>query len=259
MPRQKIMRKEWFQILAPRIFNNAYLGETHVFESRQMMGKGLTANLMNLTNDSKRQNININFEVIDVQNDKGITNIVGYFMVPSSVKRLIRRNIERIDMSFSCKTSDNKDLRVKPLMITRSATTGSVVAKIRKTARDFLVKHIANSTYDGLISNLVNHNIQSTLRKDLSKIYPLRICEIRSMELIDLEKKKEAKNQALVQGSKGTKEKVKETGHVKDKIKEKLSGKEPSKEEKKVDDNSEKPKEIKEDAPSGNVSLQLTN
>jgi len=142
MVKVKVMKKEWYPILAPKIFQNTVLGETPVFEPGQMLGKGLTMNLMNLTHDAKRQNININFEVVNVENGKAFTDVIGYSMVQSSIRRLVRKNIKKIDMSFSCKTLDNKNLQIKPLLITRSATTGSVAAKIRRNAQDFIVKYI---------------------------------------------------------------------------------------------------------------------
>lgn len=208
MAKAKVMKKEWYSILAPKIFQNAVLGETPVYEPGQMLGKGLTKNLMNLTNDAKRQNININFEIVNVQNGKAFTDVVGYYMAQSSIRRLIRRNIEKIDMSFLCKTSDNKNLQIKPLLITRSATTGSVAAKIRKNTQDFLIKYIEKISYSNFVNDLVGHKMQSSLRKEINKIYPLRICEIRSMEILDLEKKKKSQSEAKA-GKKADSEQVK--------------------------------------------------
>src|SRR3989338_5780015 len=210
MAKVKIAKKEWYPIIAPKVFQNAVLGETTVYEPQQMIGKGLSMNLTSLINDAKRQNISINFEVVDVQNGKGLANVVGYGMLQSSIKRLMRRNIERIDMSFSCKTLDNKDLRVKPLLITRSATKGSVVSKIRRTAQNFLVKYIGSASYDSFVADLVSHKLQTFLKKEINKIYPLKVCEIRLMEIIDLEKKKEAKAEAMAKESKGAKEALRE-------------------------------------------------
>ena len=230
MVKAKVLKKEWYPILAPKIFENTVLGETHVYDPEQMIGKGITQNLMSLTNDVKRQNININFKVFDVQNGKAFTNVIGYHMVQSSIKRLVRRNIEKIDMSFSCKTSDNKTSQIKPLLITRSDTTGSVAAKMRRTAKDFLVKYISLISYDNLISDLVTHKMQNELRKELNKIYPLRVCEIRSMEIVDLEKKEEVKRKATVkkeqkkakraEESKAPKKKEEKTKESKDKPQE---------------------------------------
>ena len=61
-----------------------------------MVGKSITQSLMNLTRDVKRQNININFKVVGVQNGKGVTYVIGYYMAQSAIKRLIRRNIKKL-------------------------------------------------------------------------------------------------------------------------------------------------------------------
>lgn len=239
MAKAKILKKEWYPILAPKIFQNAVLGETHVYEPGQMIGKGVTVNLMSLTNDVKRQNINIHFEVFDVQNNKAFTNIIGYYMVQSSIKRMIRRNIEKISMSFPCKTSDNKNIQLKPLLITRSSTTGSVATRIRKNAQDFLVKYVNSISYDNLINDLVNHTLQSSLKKTLSKIYPLRVCEIGSMELVDLEKKEQVKSKAKTEKDAKLGKKAEESKDA-EKVKE---SKEAQKEEKaETKENKEEPK-----------------
>ncbi len=227
------MKKQWLPILAPKIFQNAVLGETFVYEPEQMVGKGIIKNLMHLTNDAKRQNINVKFRIANVQNGKAFTDVLGYYMVQSSVRRLVRRNIEKISMSFSCKTSDNKDLQIKPLLITRAATTGSVASKIRKNTQDFLIKYIGSISYDNFINDLVNHKLQSSLKRDMSKIYPLRVCEIRSMEIIDLEKKEQAKSKA------------KADKNIKDVEKDKAAKKETKAEEKKEESEATEKKETK--------------
>ena len=245
MTKAKILKKEWRPILAPKIFQSAVLGETHVYDPEQMIGKGVTANLMSLTSDVKRQNVNIHFEVFDVQDGKAITNVVGYYMVQSSIKRLIRRNIEKISMSFPCKTSDNKTIQLKPLLITRSSTTGSVATRMRRNAQDLLVKHISSISYDNLINDLVTHKLQNSLKKTLSKIYPLRMCEIGSMEIVDLEKKEQVKSKAKTEKKERPAKKVEESKEG-EKVKE---GKEAQKEEKKPEEAKENKEASQKEKP----------
>ena len=142
----KIKKKLWYPIVAPKMFENAVLGETIVYDPNAMIGKTLTASLMNLIHDVKRQNVNIHFKVVGVEDGKATTSIVGYQIVPSSVKRLVRRNSEKINLSFACDTSDNVMMRVKPIVITRSAVKGSVQAKLRHNIVNFLVKSIADQS-----------------------------------------------------------------------------------------------------------------
>jgi len=188
MAKAKVLKKHWYPLIAPKLFRNVILGETLVYEPQQMIGKSIKQNLMNLISDVKRQNVNIIFEVVKVENNKAYTNFVGYAMVQSSVKRMVRRNISKIDMSFTCATSDKKNIRIKPFIVTRLSTSGSVAAKIRKNAHEFLTKYINDISFDNFTNDLISHKMQDALRYHLKKIYPVRVCEIRSMQVEKLHK-----------------------------------------------------------------------
>ncbi|MBI2208631.1 hypothetical protein HYU50_03980 [Candidatus Woesearchaeota archaeon] len=216
MAKPKVAKKEWYPIIAPKIFRGAVIGETIVYDPNKMIGKSMSENLMNLTNDVKKQNIKVVFEVVNVENNRALTEITGYKMVPSSVKRLVRRNIEKIDMSFSCSTSDNKNLRIKPLIITRSAVSSSVGAKIRRNAEDFIIKYVQGISYDNLANDLITHKLQDLLRASLNKIYPLRICEIRSMQISKAIKEESAPKQEAAAKKKAKHEKTKDEKNLED-------------------------------------------
>ncbi len=195
----KLKKKRWFQLIAPQQFDNVVLGETLVYEPRAMLGKTLSHSLMNLTNDPKRQNVNIHFKVIEVEGDKGKTSIVGYQIVPSSVKRFVRRNSEKMDLSFACETADNIFLRVKPLVITKSDVKGSIAAKLRNNIVQFLIKTIKKMNYSDVINDLISHKLQPMMRENLNKIYPLKVCEIRYLGIEKREKPHEIKEEVQEQ------------------------------------------------------------
>ena len=186
----KVKKKKWYPLIAPRIFRNEVLGETFVYDENAMIEKTVTQNLMNLTGDVKKQNININFIVTKVEDGKAFTDIIGYQMIQASIKRLTRRNSEKIELSFTCQTADGKFIRIKPLIFAISSTKGSVSSRVRRTTVDFLTKTIKKLTYDNLINDLVNHKLQSSLRENIKKIYPVRVAEIMNMH-IEKEKKYE--------------------------------------------------------------------
>ena len=192
----KQKKKQWYPIVAPKQFGEEVLGETLVSDPQLMLGKTLSHNLMNLTNDPKRQNININFEVISVQNNKGMTSIVGYEIIQSSVKRFVRRSNEKMDLSFVCDTADNVFVRIKPLLIAKSEVKGSVAARIRNTVVQYLAKTVKKLNYDDLMSEAISHKLQSEMKAALNKIYPLKICEIRYLGIERREKPQEAEEVA---------------------------------------------------------------
>ena len=223
MPEQvaKLKKKQWFPILAPKQFDNTELGETLVYNPKEMIGKTLTHSLMNLKNDVKKQNVNINFEIFEVENNNAKTKIIGYEIIPSSVRRFVRRNSEKMDLSFTCETADKVFLRVKPLIVTKDNVKGSVASKLRNNAVQFLIKTINNMEYDGVINDLMSHKLQFALKDSLKKVYPLKICELRYVGIEAREKAPEVKAEEA-----GVKEKPKEAKKESHKVKAKENAQE---------------------------------
>ena len=178
-------KKAWYPLVAPAMFRGVILGETAVYDPQQMIGKVVDANLMNLTGDIKRQNITVSFQVTEVKDNKGMTSLVGFTMVPGSVKRMVRRRSDRVDMSFACETADNVVVRIKPLLVTRGNTTSVILRKIHHHARDLVLKQVKRLTYEQLLNDLISYKFQSEIRQKISKIYPLKTCDIRSLVLGD--------------------------------------------------------------------------
>jgi len=178
-------KKSWYPIIAPPMFREMVLGETPVYDPKEMIGKRVMHNLMNLTNDVKRQNVNITFEVTDVKDNKGLTSVVAFTMIPSSIKRLVRRRSDRVDISFACETQDSKIVRIKPLLVTRGNTTSVILRKLHRLAADQVLRQVKRLTYEGLLNDLITYKFQSELRARLMKTYPLKSCEIRSLVIAD--------------------------------------------------------------------------
>ena len=118
----KVKKKKWYPILAPRTFNESVIGETPATDAESIVGKIVSANLMNLTGDMKKQNINMKFVVTEIKGDHAHTETSRYQMIPALIKQLVRRRRDRIDDSIICKTKDNKIINIKPIILTRSNT-----------------------------------------------------------------------------------------------------------------------------------------
>ncbi len=203
----KIKKKNWYSIIAPKLFRNVVLGETLLTESKLALNKPITQNLMNLTSDVKRQNVNIKFIVDKVDGNKAYTSLIGYDMVPGSIKRLTRRRSQKIEPSFVCETSDNRKIRLKPLLFTRSATKGSVNAKLCNTAVEYLTRAVKKVTFDNLVTDIISYKLQSSASAYLKKIYPLRKFEIKSMRLEKEKKPSESKEAEVKEEKKEIEEK----------------------------------------------------
>jgi small subunit ribosomal protein S3Ae len=207
----KVTKKSWYSIIAPKIFRNVVLGETLLSDPKLALNKTVTQNLMNLVHDVKKQNINIKFIVDKVEGGRAYTSVIGYSMIPASIKRLTRRRSEKIELSFVCETSDNKKIRLKPLVFTKAVVKGSVKTKLYKTIVEYLTRAVKKMTFDNLVSDIVNYKLQTSAATYLKKIYPLRKFEIKSMEL-----EKGKKDMAAVKKTQKVEEKERKKGAEKE-------------------------------------------
>ena len=141
-------KKKWHKVLAPGLFQNQVIGETPALEPEMVMGRTVMVNLMHLTRDIKKQNVNVTFEIQKIQGDTAYTELKSYQINPSYIKRSVRRNRNRIDDSFVCKTKDGLMVQLKPFVLTRNLTNKSINTKIRSVAKRVISNYVAQNTYE---------------------------------------------------------------------------------------------------------------
>jgi len=249
---KKVRKKQWFQIVSPNLFHNQVIGDIYLYDVADAVGRHVNANLMNLTRDFKRQNINIKFLISSVSDNKLQTEVSGYKMIPASIRRIVRRGKSKLEMSFVVETADRKKVRIKPIFVTRNLVKSSVSVGLRKKAEEYISRNFKKANYDSTVQEIVSHKFQSNLKKYLNKIYPLRVCEIKSMNL-EKEAKAKGMSEEIIKeqiSAKAEKEKEEEKKKIKE-AEEKKSGtqtKSDSSRKKKVKAKEEK-KETKEEKP----------
>lgn len=177
----KVRKKHWYTIIAPKLFNNLVIGESYVYDQRELLGRYVTVNLMNLTHDPKTQHINIGFKINELKGDKVATEIVKFSVINSAIKRLVRRGSTRIDETLICETADHKNLKVKVFLVTKVHVQSSKASKLRKLLADFAIESVKKQTYEQFTEELVAFKFKREMKAVLNKLYPLRACEIRSV------------------------------------------------------------------------------
>ncbi len=180
----KIKKKRWVPIFGPKLFADTLLGETYISDISEAQGRHITVSMMQLTNDPKRQSINATF-TINGQKEGGLAaDFIGIQILPSALKRLVRRNKEKIDDSFSVTTKDKKLIRIKPIIITRGHITSATLRDIRLCMRNVIAWEASTSSYDKICGDLLDRNIQRAVYEACTPIYPLSACEIREFKYL---------------------------------------------------------------------------
>lgn len=190
----KVIKKTWIPLIAPKELNERPIGEAYVLDPKSLIGKSVTTNLMTITNDIKMQNINITLKIVKATPEKAFTECVGFSVVPSTMRRLVRRGKSRIDHVVQCTTKNGKQIAVKVFIVTNAIAYNSIATKMRRIVASAIKEIAANSAYEALVRDIISHRIQNDLREVLRKVYPIRICEVRALEILkekfhDLEKK----------------------------------------------------------------------
>jgi ribosomal protein S3AE len=186
-----VKKKKWVPIRAPKLFNEQVIGESYVGEAQELIGRHVTVSLMVLTGDPQKQTVNVSFKITGVKENAAFCELVGYQVIPSAAKKLMRRQRSKIDDSFIVETADKQYIRVKPLIVTRGRTTHSTMAAMRKLERAYIAKMISKMDFESFVRDVVLKKIQQGLGQLLRRLYPIGACEIRQLELIPTIKIKE--------------------------------------------------------------------
>ncbi len=174
--------KKWYKVISPELFGNEQIGETVAVEDSQLMGRTATVSLAALTGDAKKQNVNATFEVVEVKAGSAHTRLKKMEIVPSSIRRMIRKGKERVDLSIICATQDNVVVRIKPFLVTRGKTGNAVLTDIRNMLEALLRVHVNKQPYDLVVTDIITGKFQKTIKQRLNRIYPVKALEVRSFE-----------------------------------------------------------------------------
>ncbi|MBN2421207.1 hypothetical protein JXB27_02915 [Candidatus Woesearchaeota archaeon] len=177
--------KRWYRVIAPAVFGNGQIGETIAAEESQLIGRTITTSLMNVIGDPKKQSLIGTFEIVSVNQGNAETKLKKLEIAPPSVRRMIRKGKERLDMSFLCATKDNVVVRLKPLLLTRGKTGGSVLTKIRHLADAVSRVEASKVSFDELVHSILSNRLQKMIKQRVNRLYPLRSVEIRALEISD--------------------------------------------------------------------------
>lgn len=180
----KKKKKVWYNLLSPKDFGDFTIAETMASEPSQLTGRVVKMSLMDLANDPKKQNVQLTFKVTDVKEKDANTELIRYDLMPSYVRRMMRKERGKVEDSFVAETKDNIKIRIKPFIITKAKTRRSVLTSIRGKTREFLADVLKEQKYSDFISDVISTKTQKSLREQLKKIYPIAMLEFKTIERV---------------------------------------------------------------------------
>jgi len=172
-------KKLWYTIVTPKEFGNYTIGETLAFEPQKLVGRNIKIGMMALMNDPKKQSIRLVFRIKSVSDKTAATEIMQYEVMPSHIKRMMRKGRKKIGDSFIAELKDKSKIRIKPVIITKTKTQKSILTAIRKIAKQFIIEKAKTQNFTEMIHDTISTKFQREMRDKLKKIYPIAFCEFR--------------------------------------------------------------------------------
>ena len=98
------------------------------------------------------------------------------------LRRMIRKGTNYVEDSFSTDCKDAQ-IRIKPFLITRRKVSRAVRKALREKVKEELVEYVKTKNSEEIFEEILKNQLQKTLSLKLKKIYPLSLCEIRTLKV----------------------------------------------------------------------------
>jgi small subunit ribosomal protein S3Ae len=176
--------KDWFVISAPKMFNSTVLAETPAIDASAIIGRKILVNVSQLTGQSSKYYMNLEFKIDAVDGKKASTVFAGYNSTRDYLFHVVRKRTEKVRHVRDVETRDGWKLQVIALLILNRKTEANVKSKIRKIIDEQLDSAAKRNGIDGFVKEIVGGSVQKEMKRLGNKVYPVRFSEIESIEVL---------------------------------------------------------------------------
>jgi len=134
-----------------------------------------------LTRILRGKSILMQFKV-SVRDNQAIALPRGLLLMPYFLRRMIRKGTDYVEDSFIADCRD-ATLKIKPFLITRRKVSNRVRRGLREKTKEEITRYIKDKTVERIFEEILKNKMQKELSMILKKIYPLSLCEIKSIEI----------------------------------------------------------------------------
>ncbi len=170
-------KKRFFDVEIPIINKTTNL---LAFEPKELDNKFIT---YDLTRILKGKNIILQLKTL-LKGDELTSTPRGLKILPVYIKRMIRKGTNYVEDSFVADCKDAK-LEIKPFLITRKKVSRVVRKALREKVREELGNYIESKGYEEVFDDILRNKLQKEISLKLKKVYPLSLCEVRRIKVVE--------------------------------------------------------------------------
>ena len=177
------IKKQWFEIIAPKMFGERIVGETLAVDPKYLMGRKIHVSLMELSRNYSQFFINLELRIEKIEGNKAFTKIIGHDIMRERIYRMVQRHGRRVDVIQDVVTKDGIKLRIKTVFMLLRRVGTSVKDAARTYARQSVEDYVKETRFEDLMEKIIKGEMQVQLKRQCSRVYPVGQLEIRKTEL----------------------------------------------------------------------------
>lgn len=181
----KWKNKNWYTILAPKMFENKEIAESVASEEGDVVNRIVSVSLMDVLGSGSQNAIftTMRFRVTDVKGTNANTKLVGYEIMPTYVRTFVRRSKSLLHVTVSVKNKEGETVLIKIIAVTGAKVSENTKKNLRNSLVEEVKKACEGVEYDTIMQDVVCGRLTSKLFTRLKTITPMKRVEVRKTEL----------------------------------------------------------------------------
>jgi len=182
--KDKWKAKEWYKVHAPRMFNEAEIGETPAIDVETLYGRTVEVPVSELTGDISKQHIKMRFQISEVDGYDAKTKFIGHELTSDYVRRLTRRKKTKTDHVVDVTTKDGYVIRIKPMSIAERRIQTSQEDAMRRCMMESLIEMGKENDLSSIVKLIISGDMAKNVAKACRVVIPIKRVEIRKSEVL---------------------------------------------------------------------------
>jgi len=184
--KDKWKAKEWYNVHAPKMFNEMVIGETPAADPGLLAGRTVEVTVQDLTGDFSKMHIKLKFKITGTDGHEAKTAFIGHDLTSDYVRRLTRRKKTKTDHVVDVITFDHFNLRIKTMSIAERRIQSSQEDGMRNIIGITLVQMAEKMTLSDIVKAIISGDLAKDLAKACRVVIPIKRLEIRKTEVLKI-------------------------------------------------------------------------
>jgi len=182
--KDKWKAKEWYNVHAPKMFNEMVIGETPAADPELLLGRTVEVTVQDLTGDFSKMHIKLKFKIVGSDGHEAKTTFIGHDLTSDYVRRLTRRKKTKTDHVVDVVTFDRFQLRIKTMSIAERRIQSSQEDGMRAIIGVTLKEMATKMTLSDMVKAIISGELAKELARACRVVIPMKRLEIRKTEVL---------------------------------------------------------------------------